>query len=175
MPRYFPAAPWTPALKWVSLLATVVLCVCSYAAYRAVPVPTGFTHRFGVGVAMIPLLILVGALFFVVRGFPIDKGQLCVARLLSTTRFPLAGLVNVYADAQACKGAWKVAGNGGLFSFTGWFQSKRLGRFRVFVTDFREGVVLEFEDRVLVISPADPQVFIEHLRRAVPGLQAPET
>jgi len=168
--RYFRAAPWSTALKVMSLLGTVVLCAVSYAAFRAIPTPTGFTHHFGLGVALIPLVVLIASLFFVVRGYSVDARHLIVERLVTTTRIPLAGLTRAWIDPSACKGSIRVFGNGGLFSFSGWFYSKRLGRYRLFATDFRHAVVLGLPRGNVVISPAAPHAFIEHLQRVVPGL-----
>jgi hypothetical protein len=170
MDRHFHAAPWPLSLKIVSFLGTAVLCGVSYAAYRAIPTPTGFTHNFGLGVALIPLAVLIGAVFFIVSGYRIDSNELTVERLLTSTPVPLSGIVRVWADPLACKGSLRVFGNGGLFSFSGWFYSRRLGRYRLFATDWRNAVVLKFSDRVVVVSPAAPQAFIEHLKHIIPGL-----
>ncbi len=168
--RRFHAAPWPTSLKVVSLLGTIGLGAASYVAYRAVPTPLGFTHNFGLGVAAIPVLVLLSSLFFVVSGYSVDPTRLSVERLITSTSVPLAGLTHVWFDPNVCKGSIRVFGNGGLFSFSGWFYSKRLGRYRLFVTDFRKAVVLSFPTRNVVISPAAPQAFIEHLHHILPDL-----
>ena len=61
--RRFQAAPWPTSLKVVSLLGTIGLGVASYVAYRAVPTALGFTHNFGLGVAVIPVLVLLSSLY----------------------------------------------------------------------------------------------------------------
>lgn len=169
--RHFHAAPWPMSLKLVSFLGTAALCGAGYAAYRAVPTPAGFTHDFGLGVALIPLAVLVGAALFIVRGYRVDSNVLLVDRLLTSTAVPLSGLTCAWADPGVCKGSLRVFGNGGLFSFSGWFWNKRLGRYRLFATDWRNSVVLKLSDRVVVVSPASPQAFVEHLRRILPGLR----
>jgi len=168
--RHFHAAPWPTTLKVVSFLGTGVLCALSYAAYRAVPTPSGFTHNFGIGVALVPLVIILGAVLFIVGGYRVDSNVLLVERLITSTSVPLAGLTRIWADPSICKGSLRVVGNGGLFSFTGWFQNKTLGRYRLFATDFRHAVVLKFPDRVVVVSPAAPQAFIDHLHHIIPDL-----
>jgi hypothetical protein len=170
MKFFFPAAPWPVSLKLLSFFATLLLCVVAYAAWRAAPAPAGFTHNFGVGVALVPLASLPGALISIVRGYTINAGELSIQRLFHSTRIPLSGLRRVWADAGVCKGSRRIVGNGGLYSFTGWFENDRLGRYRLFVTDFKRGVVLEFEDRVLVVSPATPHAFIEYLKKSLPGV-----
>lgn len=166
--RHFQVAPWPTSLKVVSSLSTVVLVGFSYAAYRAIPTPRGFTHDFGLGVAAIPLALLVGTLLLVVRGYRVDSNELQVERLLTTTRVPLAGLTRVWAEPTVCTGSRRVFGNGGLFSFCGWFYNDRLGRYRLFATDWRTAVVLQFSDRVAVVSPAAPHAFVEHMHRIIP-------
>jgi hypothetical protein len=52
-------------------------------------------------------------------------------------------------------------GNGGLFSFTGWYWNKTLGSFRAFATDFRYTVVLKREGSTVVVTPDDPQGFVQ--------------
>jgi hypothetical protein len=61
---------------------------------------------------------------------------------------------------DALRGAWRVFGNGGLFSFTGEFWSRKLGRFRALATDPERAVVLRWPKRTIVITPHDPQQFI---------------
>lgn len=169
--HHFSIAPWPTSLKLLSTLGTVGLIAVSYAAYSAIPAPSGLTHSFGVGVAAVPLLLLIGCLVFIVSGYSVESNQLSVKRLLTSTVVPLSGLERAWADPSACKGSLRVLGNGGLFSFTGRFYSKRLGYYRAFVTDFRRAVVLKFPDRVVVISPAAPQAFLDHLRLLMPGLK----
>ncbi|HXZ86218.1 MAG TPA: PH domain-containing protein, partial [Myxococcota bacterium] len=70
----------------------------------------------------------------------------------------------VRADAQAMTGSMRLFGNGGLFSFTGLFQSRTLGRYRAFVTDPARAVVLRTARRVVIVSPAEPQAFVEAAR-----------
>ncbi len=170
MTSHFHPAPWSTSLKVISLLGTIMLCGVSYAAYRSIPAPVGFTHQFGLGVALIPLIVLLASFLSIVRGYTVDFSELSVERLLTATRIPLLGLTRVWADTAVCKGSVRVFGNGGLFSFSGWFYSRRLGRHRLFVTDFRKAVVLKFPDRAVVVSPEVPQVFIDHLLQVFPGL-----
>ena len=170
MTRHFHAAPWSTSLKAVSLLATIMLAAVSYSAYRVVPARAGFTHNFGLGVAMIPIVILVGCASFAVRGYSVDLTRLSVQRLVGSTTMSLTGLSRAWFDPDACKGSMRVVGNGGLFSFSGWFSSKRLGRYRLFATDFTRAVVLSLPSGNVVISPAAPQAFVAHLQHIFPGL-----
>ena len=60
-------------------------------------------------------------------------------------------------------GSIRTMGNGGLFSFSGRYRSRKLGSFRAYVTDLRNCVVLKLAEQVIVISPENPEMFVEIL------------
>ena len=61
------------------------------------------------------------------------------------------------------EGSLKLFGNGGMFSFTGWFWSKKLGRFRAYATNLNCTVVLRWEKRTVVVSPDNAVEFVREL------------
>jgi hypothetical protein len=63
----------------------------------------------------------------------------------------------------------RTCGNGGAFSFTGWYWSKSLGFYRAFVTDLNRTVVLRFEKKTVVVSPGEPEDFAEALNQGNPN------
>ena len=73
---------------------------------------------------------------------------------------PLAGLQQVTVDPKATKRSLRSFGNGGFFSFTGWYYNKQLGKYRMFATDLERTVVLHFADRRVVMTPDDPEAFV---------------
>jgi hypothetical protein len=166
----FLAAPWSTLLKVTSAVSTLLLAGVSYAAWRVAPA-AGLAHFVGIAVALTPVTIALGALLFVVSGYEVDTQQLEVRRLLSVTTFPLAGLSRAWKDSEVIKGSLRVVGNGGLFSFSGLFWSRRLGRYRLYATDLKRCVVLVTPQRVLVVSPADPDEFLRHIQMIFPGAQ----
>jgi hypothetical protein len=176
--RHFAAAPWPRALKVSSALGTVLLVGISFAAHRAIPVPTGFTHYFGLGIVFVLPAILVLSLLFTVRGYVVSSTDLAIQRLLWATHVSFSGLQRVSLEATICKGSVRIFGNAGLFGFTGLYQNSRLGRYRLFGTDLSHSVVLAFPDRSVVVTPAAAHAFAEHLkgilesRREVSGERA---
>ncbi len=166
--QHFSAAPWPVSLKVTSAAGSLLLLAVAYGALKAVP-PTGFAHAFGSVVACVPPAIaLVGALF-VVRGYEIDRTRLCIHRLLWSTVIRLDGLKRACEDPEAIRCSGRVFGNGGLFSFTGLYQNKKLGRYRLFATDPARAVVLLLPQRIIVVTPAAPQAFVGHVRRLFPS------
>ena len=84
-------------------------------------------------------------------------------------RLPLAGLVAVETDREALRGAWKIFGNDGLGAYAGRFWSRKLGRFRAYVSDPNCAVLLRWPDRCLVVSPAQPGEFADAVRARLAG------
>ena len=117
--------------------------------------------------------VMVGVLgvpaLFTVRGYTVTATDLLIHRPGWTTRRPLAGLANVIADPHATTRSWRVAGNGGLWAFLGWFRNARLGGYRAFYTDASRAVVLQWPDVTLVVSPDHPDAFVAAVRRSVPA------
>ena len=171
MTRSFPAAPWPTALKVVSALGVVLLLGTFYAAARAIP-PSGFAHTFGTGVACVPPAILIVALLFIVRGYEVGPSRLSIQRLLWRTDLPLLDVKEVGHLPDAMKCSIRVFGNGGLFSITGVYRNKKIGRYRAFVTDPRSCVVLVQTTGALVVSPENPSTFVQAVRVFHPKAKA---
>jgi len=112
------------------------------------------------------VLVVVISALFTIRGYTITADEILVQRLLWSTRFERARLQSASVDPEALRGSIRLFGNGGLFSFSGWFRSPKLGRYRAFVTDPARTVILRFADRVVVMSPSDPDAFA---RDVMPG------
>ncbi len=155
--KYF-NAPWGWGLRLVSALGTAVLLV--------VPVVAGLgLAREGVKglpwlVMLAPPAILLGAALFMIRGYTVAPGSLFVHRLFWATRLPLVDLKSATYEPDAMRCSLRTFGNGGLFAFSGWYRSRRLGAYRAFVTDFKRTVVLRYPTSTVVVSPAAPEQFI---------------
>jgi hypothetical protein len=152
-------APWGTLLKVLTLLVIVVLI--------GVPgwllLSKDCTVIEVVLYCGIPIIILFIALLFTVKGYVIRGNVLGVRRLLWETEIDLSSLVSVNRDSKAMTGSIRTLGNGGLFSFSGKYRSGKLGPFRAFVTDFRNCVVLKLAEQVIVVSPDNPEMFVEIL------------
>ncbi len=166
----FPAAPWCRSLKAMSAIGTIVIIGAGLVADRAV---SESLHR-GIDRRVLLVLPAVGiaiSLLFLVTGYEIAGRSLQVRRLIWTSIVPLDDLESAWHDPKAMKGSIRVWGNGGLFSFSGLFDNRALGRYRVFVTDPAFAVVLSRRRGAVVISPADPQQFLRQLAFSFPRLR----
>jgi hypothetical protein len=153
-------APWSRLLQGVSVGATMLLLGVVVMVWVTVPSPA-WTRWLILGST---LLILTGCLLFTVRAYRIEGRTLLVKRLFWWTRISLEGLREVMVDPEVMSRALRICGNGGLFSFSGWYWSKRSGRFRAYVTDHRRTVVLTLARGKIVLSPECPAAFVETLK-----------
>jgi hypothetical protein len=159
-------APWSTSLIVVSLLTTVVCLGVPVGAWLNVagkhpPGALGY-------VVLLPLVILFGTALFTIRGYSISSDSILVHRLLWQTVLPRAGLESAEVEPEAMRGSIRTFGNGGAFSFTGFYYNKRLGSYRAYVTDPRRCVVLRYANRRVVLSPATPEDFVSDLALAKP-------
>lgn len=149
-------APWGTALRAMSAFSTILLVgvalVVVWTAGRAGPLA-----------ALAAMAIVAIAGLFTVRGYTVRSDVVLVQRLFWSTRVPLAGLRSVQFQPDVMSRSIRLFGNGGLYSFSGLFWNRRLGRYRAYVTDLHRTVVLRFVTRTVVLSPRDPQAFVEQL------------
>jgi hypothetical protein len=149
-------APWSTSLIVISSLASALcLAVAITAALSGQP-----------WMALLPLALVGGGVLFTICGYSVTPDAILVHRLFWTTRLPLAGLDSVRAEPEAMRRSLRTFGNGGLFSFTGWFRNAQLGAYRAFVTDPHRSVVLHFPTGTVVVSPSAPEEFVHDIQVA---------
>lgn len=153
-------APWGKTLFWMSALFTVIcigVTVVTLGALR------DFKSPMLVVLQWLPLVLPFACVPFIVRGYVITDDAILIRRLFWSTRYERAFLRSAEIDSDAMKGSIRTCGNGGGYSFTGWYWSKRLGAYRCFVNDLNRAVVLRFATRTIVVSPDDPRDFVATL------------
>ncbi len=166
----FEASSWPTSLKAVSVITTIVLFVFFFFSRRAIPDdPVGLVLK--PVFFLIPFAFLIPALLFIVRGYEVDRNELRIQRLLWSTSIPMRGLTRIWYDPEAMRKSLRVIGNGGFYAITGLFQSKTLGRYRAFVTDPGSAVVLTLLNRTVVVSPENPESFVDYVRNLFPSVQ----
>ncbi len=114
-------------------------------------------------VVLLPFTIIAGGALFTIRGYMVTPDAVLVHRLFWTTRLPLTGLQSARFEPDAMSASIRTFGNGGLFSFSGFFRNKALGTYRAFVTDPNRTVVLRFPSRTVVVSPSTPEDFVHEI------------
>jgi hypothetical protein len=149
-------APWSTSLIVTSFVATL-LCV----GVTILLFSNGRSALTWTGIG--PIALICCAALFMVRGYTVTSDAILVHRLFWATRLPLVNLESATFDPKAMRRSIRTFGNGGLFSFTGFYANKTLGRYRAFVTDPNRAVVLRFSKRTIVVSPSPPDDFAHSL------------
>ena len=156
------SAPWSRSLRVLTTAAVALLLALVLIGVLVGPRQSWVWRMAMVG---LPLVILVGSLLFMVRGYVLTESQIEVQRLGWSTVLPFAGLAAVSGEPQGLQGSLRLFGNGGLFGISGWFWNRRIGRFRAYATDPERAVLLRYRDgRKVLVTPHDVQHFIVRVR-----------
>jgi len=158
------ASPWSRALRWLTVLSLLVLIVVVAAALIVGPLG----NAAWVAVLLVPAVIAVIASgFFTIRRYDLTPDALLVRRLGWTTSIDLRGLERAAADPQAMRDARRTFGKGQFSRFFNTYANRRLGDFQAFGKQEPHAVVLQFPQRTVVVTPAEPDRMVETLDRLV--------
>jgi len=152
-------APWGRTLLITSTIAVLVCLAVTFCPHTSA---TPANPRFFL-LRAVPLILVFSSALFIIRGYIVTPDAILIQRLFWNTRLSLADLQTAIALPDAMRGSIRTCGNGGLFSFTGWYFSKPLGSYRAFVTDAHLTVVLRFQKRTAVLSPENPERFADEV------------
>ncbi|GAA5126006.1 hypothetical protein JIN84_14940 [Luteolibacter yonseiensis] len=152
-------APWGTALKVISgflVLLTIGLVAGPLILPDVIP-------RFDSG-WLLPVFV-AALLPFMVLGYEVTEEAILIRRPFWKTRLSRKGLMSATVEPRAMSRSIRTCGNGGGFSFTGWYWKSGMGTFRAYVTDLDRTVVLRFEKRTVVVSPGEPEDFVDALSK----------
>lgn len=112
------------------------------------------------------ILVLTGVCYlYSPKGYSVNSSFIFVHRLAG--KFPISRqeIASVREiDPREMKRAWRMAGNGGVFGYTGWYSSSNLGKMRWFVTRRDRAVLVEMQSgRKYLLSPDEPQALLDAL------------
>jgi len=153
-PKEF-SAPWSRILWLVSIFSSVLFLGGAGVLFEV-------GHGVPQWLAGLPLAGIVGGAVFTIRGYVVRDRMIVVRRLLWSTRLPLPPGTAARVDLLAMKGSLRTCGNGGLFSFSGFYWNLALGSFRAWVTDPERTVVVHPRGmgRNWVFSPDRSEDFV---------------
>jgi PH (Pleckstrin Homology) domain-containing protein len=168
--QVFQSAPMGRRVIASAILAFAIpfaaVAACALVAAKQMPRRAPVAAKAAATLAPLAALLVVAPIYLFERSkvsqFRIEMNCL----VLGSKRFPLEGLVEVRRDPEIMRRAIKTFGNGGLGAIRGRFRSKRIGKFYAFMTGTENAVVLRWPDKVVAVSPADPEFFIYSARSA---------
>ena len=156
-PKEF-SAPWGRLLKGTSISVVVLfaaIIISDSFFLRAARVPAWLFPVTSFAL----LAILLFCVPFVIRGYIVTGEGILIRRLWWNTVLPRDTLISAEVVPKAMSRSLRTCGNGGLFSFTGFYWNKQIGHYKAYVNDLNRTVVVRTKKRAAVLSPDDPQAF----------------
>lgn len=153
-------APWAISLMAMTTVGCILILAVPLIGITTRP-PRDFLWQ--VLTIVLPLLILFVAFFYSVKGYLLTNSTLYVQRLGWNSKIELIDLISAEIDPQAMEKSIQLLANGGLFSFVGNFRNRKLGFYQAYATDPRRAVILRFPQRVIVLTPDNPERFVSEL------------
>ena len=98
-------------------------------------------------------------------GYEVDDDSLQIVRRIGKFSIPRNTIEKVSPLTPQDLGfAWRMAGNGGVFGYTGWYSSGKIGKMRWFVTQRNNYVLVETtQGAKYLLSPDDASGLINTL------------
>lgn len=165
-PRVEYSAPWGRSVRWITGLIAFGILGLGVILTGLVSGRPGEQAGLGATFALVVLIFGATAVFSV-RGYRLVPGGLEIRRPGWTTRISLSDLTQVERAPGMFRGFGIKLGNGGFMGFIGWFWTSSEGWFRAWVTDPARSVRLRLRDRVVVVSPDDPEAFLAAIHGSV--------
>lgn len=110
-------------------------------------------------------------LYMQVTGLKLKHGKLLVGHCGFVEKYDLSRLRGIETNPHALRGAlpftWPI------LIPSPWCRSALLGFFRAFVTNPAHCVILEFGKKKIVVSPDDPQAFVQAVREELKAMEEP--
>jgi transcriptional regulator with XRE-family HTH domain len=117
-----------------------------------------------IGMKLYPwfMLLYIVNMLTMVNSFTIKGGKLVIQHFLFKKSYDLAALTGIEACPHAMMGSVPLTFP--LVTLSAWYCNALLGTYRAFVTDPAHMVVMRFGKKTIVVSPDDPDAFIEAVR-----------
>jgi hypothetical protein len=125
--------------------------------------------------SLIAVLLILVSYAYSPRGYILADRSILVQRLAGQPRIALEDVREVRrATPDDLRRAIRLRGSGGLFGYYGLFRSAKLGKFKAYVTDKNNRVVVITGSKTALFSPDDVDGFLNAIRAAAPAW-APQT
>lgn len=128
----------------------------------------------GTGLAfVIILLVIIGTYITSPSSYTIIEGNI-VIKLNSSREIKIPFRETKKIEPIKEERTLKVFGNGGLFGYTGTFRARNTGLHQRWVTDRSKMILIETIHKKYIISPKDPQSFIQICHDYMPEIESSE-
>lgn len=157
---FFKPSPLSPSIIIITVLTSFILLGVPIYFLSNPPIPSSIE----------PLIFLLPSIWILslssrIKGYELSSNRFTVYRILWKNSFTLLSPLLAKRENGEAKISIRVFGNGGMFSASGYFWSRSLGIYRSFVTHPFRLVILKIGKKTLVLSPDDPDLFIQSVNQ----------
>ncbi len=121
-------------------------------------------------ITIFPTLLILVIVFFSYlyspQGYEINLDSIAVVRKMGKFFISRKDIASIRTLSESeLGGVWRMAGNGGVFGYTGWFSSGKIGKMRWFVTQRKNYILIELNSgKKILLSPDDVGGFMESMK-----------
>jgi hypothetical protein len=138
----------------------------AYQFYDFIAYSKGKTSNLIISVILI--FIPIFCWLFSVGEYVLESDGLLIKRKIFPIKIKYEEVKKVSRlDFKDIKSSVRIFGNGGLFGFYGIFRNKSIGNYRACFSNFSDMVLIETDKKKFVISPQNPDIFIDYLKSRV--------
>lgn len=149
-------APWDWLLNTLTGGISTMLLVLNYFVPNTIP-------------TIITWSIILGCAAFGVYGYSIQDGKLKVLRMGWSKDILINEIQSIEYKPLAMMGSIRTWGIGGMFGYIGYFRNSILNNYTAYVTHRDKTVLIKIKNEQIVISPDDPETFVQSLKSVVEG------
>lgn len=120
-------------------------------------------------VFLLPFSILLGGYLYSPYAYEIGAHDLIIHRKIGVVQYSLLSIKEVHVMEYSDLGfVIRTFGNGGLFGYTGWYYSKKIGKMRWYARQRKNIVLLTLSNgKKILLTPDDREAFVEELRASI--------
>lgn len=121
-------------------------------------------------ITIFPTLLILVIVFisylYSPQGYEINLDSIAVVRKMGKFFISRKDIASIRTLSESeLGGVWRMAGNGGVFGYTGWFSSGKIGKMRWFVTQRKNYILIELNSgKKILLSPDDVGGFMESMK-----------
>ena len=160
---------FSASLGTISIVVTVLLALMGLLTPLLI-VPSGEQEPDLIWVcAIFPgllFIILTVSYLFMPRWYLVSPKGLRIGRRISDVLIPIEAIDNARTVTEEEMGfAIRLFGNGGVFGFTGYYFSRKMGRMRLYATRKSNYVlIIRKGNKKIIVTPDNPEAMVEAIK-----------
>jgi len=157
----------------VVVMTGFVVVILVVVSASAVMFQRGMNPTAQLALIVLPFAALGIGLFFRVWSYDVHADHIRIRRIAFPVNLPIASLKRAEQTPELMRRSVRTFGNGGLFGFYGRFWKPGYGKFRAYITNPENTVLLQCDDKMVALSPDRPQDFVLLLRERMDTAATP--